>query len=214
MISNGEGPGNEQWMTPRRDLLGYDGPPTATRPALLVIDMQRYFCETDAPAYRKPFKEVIPAVQRLIDVFGSREFPIIATRYHSSEDEDPVSRFWGGRLEKGSEWVALANRIRFPHSTMILDKHLYGTFSCTDIDAILKNDEVDAVVICGVKTDLCCEMTAREAFQNNYVVFFASDGTATDDEMLHQSALATLAHGFAYIRTVDEITKMLEDLDG
>jgi hypothetical protein len=44
-------------------------------------------------------------------------------------------------------------------------------------------------------------------------VYFVGDATATSDPMLHFSALATLAHGFAYLVTADEVMTLLEGTD-
>jgi len=197
------------WKSELQGLRGLRKPGLPKKPALLVIDMQKYFCQPDAPAYDLRFEAIIPKVQKLIDAFDKSGFPIFATRYYSSSQHDPVVRWWNTALPKESEWFDIDPRLNLG-STTILDKDLYGTFSSTDIDQKLRNLGCDTVIICGVMTDLCCETTAREAFQEGYDVLFAADGTATGNDLLHMGALATLAHGFAYILDTNDIISLLE----
>jgi nicotinamidase-related amidase len=180
----------------------------------LIIDMQKYFCQPGAPAYSPRFEAAISPVQKLADEFAVAGHPVFATRYHSSSDRDPVVRWWETTLSTDDEYFDLDPRLKLEQTTEVLDKDLYGMFSSTDIDQRLKKAGRDSVVITGVMTDLCCETTAREAFQLGYDVYFSTDGTATNDEFLHIAALATLAHGFAYLVEVDEVIRLLAVRNG
>ncbi|MDO9537457.1 MAG: cysteine hydrolase [Thermoplasmata archaeon] len=202
-----------EWKYQLQGLRGLNEPPVPKKPALLVIDMQRYFCDAGAPAYSPDYEAVIEPAQKLIEIFGKLNLPVFATRYYSREGGDPTTRWWGATLDESSPFVDVDPRLNLPADSVVLDKHLYGTFSSTDLDLQLKKLGCDSVVICGVMTDLCCETTAREAFQLGYNVYFVGDATATKDPMLHFAALATLAHGFAYIVTVDNVLKLLEGKD-
>ena len=201
------------WKSDLEGLRGLRIPAEPGIPALLVIDMQKYFCQPGAPAYSERFSDIVPEVNFLIKLFENANLPIFATRYYSRGKEDPTSIWWDATLEKDSQWVDIDPRIQIPDTATILDKHLYGTFSSTELDRKLKDLGCDTVIICGVMTDLCCETTAREAFQAGYRVLFAADGTATSNDFLHMGALGTLAHGFAFIMDVNEITALLGGLE-
>jgi isochorismate hydrolase len=205
----------ERWRQSLSGLLGVNAPPRPYAPALLVIDMQRYFLERDAPAYLPASKHILGRVQRVIDAFSKARRPIFATRYRTSGDgANPTVEWWGEGLDASSEWTAIDPRLRLPKDAAILDKHLYGTFEATDLGARLKKLSADSVFVCGVMTDLCCETTAREAFQRGFRVHVIADGTATLNERLHVAALATLAHGFAFIVTSEETIGMVSVPDG
>ena len=197
------------WKSELNGLRGLRKPELPKKPALMVIDMQRYFCEPGAPAYNPRHEAIIPRIQSLIELFGRKNWPVFATRYYSSSHNDPVVRWWGTELARDSQWFGLDKRLGLERAA-ILDKDLYGTFSSTDIDTELRARNCDTVVICGVMTDLCCETTAREAFQEGYNVIFSADGTATSSDLLQLGTLAGLAHGFAYIMDIDEILELLE----
>jgi len=198
-----------EWKYALQGLRGMNPPPVPKKPALLVIDMQRYFCDSEAPAYSRDFEIVMEPIQLLIDRFAELGLPVFATKYRSGGEQGPTERWWNSTLAPDSEWVEMDPRIKLPKDAQILGKHLYGTFAATDIHARLQKLGCDSVVICGVMTDLCCETTAREAFQLGYTVYFVGDATATSDFMLHLSALATLAHGFAFIVTTADMVDIL-----
>ncbi len=157
---------------------------------------------------------MIPNVQGLVDAFACAKSPIFATRYSSAESDGPVEEWWNVRLEPGDRWAELDPRLRFPANMVILDKHLYGTFSSTNIDARLKEAGCDSIIICGVMTHLCCETTAREAFQHGYDVYFMADGNATYNDDVHISTLVALAHGFSYVLDTEEMIKLLGGENG
>ena len=80
------------------------------------------------------------------------------------------------------------------------------------LDSILRSLDVKKVVITGVLTHLCCASTARDAFMHDYETYIVVDGTASETEILHMSALRTLAHGFAVPVTTMEVLSKLEEL--
>ena len=205
---------DQAWRKAIEGLRGSGVPPTPESPALMVVDMQRYFLEEGAPAFLPTALPLIPRVNRLIQAFDELGSPIFATRYASSQQTDPIVRWWGTRLEPTDPYAEIDPRIVLPEGTPVLEKHLYGTFHSTDVHSRLRERNVRSVVICGVMTDLCCETTAREAFQHGYSVYFMADGSASSDASLHHSALATLAHGFAHVLSVKEMVQLLEGGDG
>ncbi len=201
------------WKRAISGLRGANPPPVPGSPALIIVDMQSYFLEQEGPAYLGA-EEIIPNVQRLLDAFSDLKFSIFATRNSSPEFDGPIEKWWGTRLEPDDRWARLDPRITYPANTVILNKHLYGTFSSTNIDARLKKAECDSIIVCGVMTHLCCETTAREGFQHGYDVYFMADANATSSHEIHRSTLVALAHGFAYVLDTEEMINLLEGGNG
>ncbi len=198
-----------EWKYQLQGFRGLNPPPKPAKPALLVIDMQRYFCDPKAPAYGLDFEAMLEPCNILIDRFGKLGLPVFFTQYYTRSENDASVKWWDASLDRDSEWVELDPRLHRPKGAPELFKHTYGAFASTSLALELKDMKCDSVVVCGVMTDLCCETTAREAFDRGFIVYFIGDATATTDPMLHFSALATLAHGFAFILTVDEMLELL-----
>ena len=130
------------------------------------------------------------------------------TKTHALEkNEDPgiMERWWGDVLRVIDPLSKIHNSIDRKDDDITIRKSRYSAFINTDLDKILKNLNVDTVVITGVMTHLCCESTARDAFMRDYSVYFVVDATATETESLHISSLRTLTDGFAIPMKTDEI---------
>ena len=95
----------------------------------------------------------------------------------------------------------------------LIQKSQYDAFYQTDLEKLLREKDVSQVIICGVMTHLCCETTARSAFMRGFEVFFPVDGTATYNLEFHRASLMNLAHGFAKIVLMKELSAIIRGED-
>jgi nicotinamidase-related amidase len=185
------------------------------RTALLVVDMIDEFVKPQWCPYWVPdATRQVPAIRRLIDVFHEASLPVVYTAYElglgglnapAADSLIPggelAKQFAGEILQRVSIYEEIAPA---PEDVVVL-KHVYGGFTGTELDLVLKSLGVTTVVICGTMSNFCCGATAREAFWHGYRVIFGSDVTSTTDRQLHEAELRTLRRGFARVMTADEI---------
>jgi len=184
------------------------------RSALLVIDMQRYFMDETSGAFLPASEAIIPGVLRVIDIYSDAGSPILFTR-HLNTDANAGMMFswWHGDLIRPEDSLSeISPRFDVSRGTVI-EKSRYDAFYQTQLEEMLRRQEISQVVICGVMTHLCCETTARSAFMRGFEVFFAVDGTATQTEAFHRATLLNLAHGFAVPVLVEEIVGAFTDMN-
>lgn len=62
----------------------------------------------------------------------------------------------------------------------VLTKVVHSAFGGTGLQRLLTGWGVTEVVVCGIRTEQCCETTARAASDLGYRVVFAVDATATE----------------------------------
>lgn len=121
-----------------------------------------------------------------------------------------------GGITSGSKSAALSPLLDVHPEDIILVKPRYGAFTGTDLDLILRFQGIEAVIIGGIATNVCCETTAREANMRDYKVFFLSDGTANrgfedlSAEDIKKATLATLRFAFAQVLSVDEVIEKIK----
>lgn len=156
-------------------LHGMNSVPTdLDRPALIVIDVQSGFDDSEFWGPRdNPLCESNIAV--LLRLWRSKAWPIVFVRHDSENPQSPLSPTGAGHSFKkildGTPDLLISKRV---------NSSFYGT---PDLDAWLRGEGIDQVVICGITTNHCCETTARMAGNLGYDTFFVIDATHTFDRM-------------------------------
>ncbi|MBZ4319104.1 cysteine hydrolase family protein [Streptomyces huiliensis] len=192
--------------------------------ALIVIDVQESFRQranwaaTDNP-------DIVENVNRLVAAQrakGELVVWILHSEPGSGSVFDPELGF--NRPIEGLEPAA---------GEPVLVKSSHNAFTTTNLQQLLTQQGVREVLISGIRTEQCCETTARVASDLGYDVTFVTDATAThpiehwdapkgrtleeilaDPRTLTTDAIVArteyaLAGRFARIATVDEVTKEL-----
>lgn len=180
------------------------------RIAILAIDLQRFFMELRFHAHLPSAYVLIEKLYDFYSIARDMNVPIIFTRH--CHEGNIITKWWGDNMPCGHESTEIVGQLlNFASETVV--KHTYDSFYATDLDDILRDMNVDTVIVTGVMTHLCCETTAREAFVRNFNVIFPIDGTITQNSKLHEGTLRALSHGFAITPTLDEVKKWMQRLE-
>jgi len=135
--------------------------------AVLSIDVQQsfparpYWRDEDLPAFRSN-------ITRLIDGAAQRGWPVV--RILHEEPEGAFSRASG--LVAPFDWMPPTHAVEFV-------KHVHNAFTDTGLDRWLRGRGIRRVVIAGIRTEQCCETTARVASDLGYDVDFVAEATLT-----------------------------------
>jgi isochorismate hydrolase len=177
--------------------------------ALLVIDMQKYFCDQMSDACVPDAGVLMKRIQQLIRAFRKQKQPIFFTRHiDDTEKGSLMFEWWSQNILADDPYSVLSDDLSVGDD-VVLDKHQYDAFLYTDLEAQLKKRDITQVVVCGVLTNLCCETTARAAFMRGFHVFFLDDGTRTYTDDMHKATLLNLSYGFATIVNTQDVLRAL-----
>jgi len=143
--------------------------------ALIVIDVQESF--RHRPYFRG---EQLPAflrnVQSLIDACRARGIPVVQVFHQEPGDaSNPFSAASG--LVRAMPELALA-----PDAVVTKSVHsaMFGRGADgTTLEQWLREHEIGELLITGIRTEQCCETTARHASDLGYQVRYVSDATLT-----------------------------------
>ncbi len=178
--------------------------------ALLIIDMQRHFCEKVSSFFVPGSDQLAAQLKDLVDAFSEQKRPVIFTRHIDSENPDNLMlRWWAEKIKEENPMSHIVDVLDTSKGTVVI-KHQYDGFLNTGLEEILRQDGIRQLVVCGVLTNLCCETTARSAFMRGFEVYFIKDGTATFSEEMHEAALLNLAYGFATLITMRDVVRGLQ----
>jgi isochorismate hydrolase len=183
----------------------------ASRPALCIVDMQRYFVDPKGTAYHAASKAIIGRVDLLKERFVRAGLPVIFTQHGHSrrEEKHPLYRWWSEDIIVGTEDHEIDPRLEVTRGCRVVRKDQYSAFRSEEFRRLIRKERIGALVIAGVMTNLCCETTARDAFMENLDVYLLADGTAALTEEMHLGTLRNIAYGFGYITTCKEVAGWL-----
>jgi len=171
--------------------------------ALLVIDVQESFRHRDY--YQEQYvPDFLEHTQKLID--GAKAAGIAVVRVFHVEET--------GAFSKASGFVETMSPIEID-PTLTLEKFRHSAFAGTSLDIWLKENQINQLTVCGIRTEQCCETTTRNGSDIGYKINYVTDATLTFDmkhpdgselsaaNIKHRSE-TVLSGRFATIRSVDE----------
>lgn len=173
--------------------------------ALIVIDVQKEYFKGKLPVTHPP--ESLENILNAMNAARNNGIPIILVQHTNTDDN-------ASTFVKGTDtWELLSEVLNLEHNHLI-EKTLPGSFTDTDLEIWLLDNDIDTVTISGYMTQMCCDTTARQAFHRGFKVEFLSDATGTlsvsnyagtiSDEELHRAILVTQAMRFSKVLTTAE----------
>jgi ureidoacrylate peracid hydrolase len=194
-----------------------DFPIVPERTALINVDLQNCFVE-GAPSGLA----IVDRVNQLAATCRQAGIVVIHTSHVLRPDGSNMGVLGEilpdvrkGFLNRGSASAALHAGLVVDRCDLLVEKPRFGAFHGTDLELILRTRGIDTVIISGIKTNVCCDTTAREANARDFRVLFVSDATATagtvhaSETELQKATLATLGAVFAQVLTLDELMQKI-----
>lgn len=99
-----------------------------------------------------------------------------------------------------------------PNLEPVIDKPGKGSFYATDLDCILRANEIKFLLVCGVTTEVCVHTTVREANDRGFYCIVLSDCCASYSDMFHEVALQMIHHQGGLFGSVTDSLSILKAL--
>ncbi|MDD5034559.1 MAG: nicotinamidase [Methylococcaceae bacterium] len=157
--------------------------------ALLVTDLQNDFLSGGSLAVTGS-DELVPLINRYLDLFMARKLPVFATRDWHPEHHCSFRAQggpWPPHCVAGTQGAEFSAELRLPPSVVIISKatapehDAYSSFLRTDLDRQLRDAGIRRLFICGLTTDYCVLNTTVDALQLGYQVFVLVDAVRAVD---------------------------------
>lgn len=183
--------------------------------ALLIIDMQKDFCIDGYAASQagRPLdavRSIIPALSHTLK--KARELGVLVchvgfnTLHHHFSDTPPWlsqrrrSTYASDRIAmQGSDGADFIEELSPREDEIEIYKHRYSAFKGTNLDMVLRANDIKTVVPVGVSTNVCVESTLRDAFELGYYVCVPGDLCASWDQELHDATLKNVNARFGLV---------------
>ena len=139
--------------------------------ALIVIDVQESFRQRPLwQAISNP--HIADDVARLVDGVRAGD-DLVVWVLHS----EPGT---GGAFDPACGHVRLIEPLAPRDGEPVLIKTSHNAFTTTRLQQLLTQRGITDLVVCGIRTEQCCETTARVASDLGYRVEFVTEATATN----------------------------------
>ena len=96
----------------------------------------------------------------------------------------------------------------------VIDKPGKGSFYGTDLELILKAQEIETLVVMGVTTEVCVHTTVREANDRGFHCIVISDACASFFEDFHDTALRMITAQSGIFGSVTDSASIIQAIAG
>ena len=183
-------------------------------PALIIIDVQKAFLEKDYPGIKRNNTNAELVCGNILNKWRKNDLNVIHVRHSSTNPES--------KLHKTKPGFEFNDHVKPKNNEIVLTKNVNSAFIGTGLDEILKNLNINTLVIVGMTTNHCISTTVRMAGNLGYETFLISDSTACyntkgldgkeiDCEIIYEASIASLSGEFAEIISSRELFELLND---
>ncbi|GAA3462798.1 bifunctional isochorismate lyase/aryl carrier protein [Saccharothrix longispora] len=179
--------------------------PDASRAALLVHDVQRYFL---APYAGAPVPEMTANIAALVAVARERGVPVFYTAQpgrQDAADRGLLTEFWGagigGVIDDDPRAADIIPELAPAPGDTVLTKWRYSAFQRSAFADQLADAGRDQLLITGVYAHIGCQATAVEAFMRDVRPFLVNDAVADFSRERHDQACEYVAQRCGVVTT-------------
>ena len=172
--------------------------------ALLVVDAQESFRQRTSDWAATANPAVLDNIARLVAHARAIGDPVVWVTHSEPQT--------GGVFDPAVGFVRVISELGPRDDEAAVTKTTINAFTSTDLQVRLEGAGIRRVVICGIRTEQCCETTARVAADLGFDVEFVTDATTTSaipalgglaavtgDEIMRRTESILSARGFATI---------------
>jgi len=207
-----------------------------SRLALMVIDMQNYMTEylytgkwssrgSEDYYYNRAEKIVIPNIARLINFFRNNFLKVVYTRITSLDenfadvpstakknlvDEDNIDtdgKRWTLHVSDRASFIE--KRLEPVPGDIVVLKGGSGAFCSSEMDLVLRSNNISRLVFSGGLTDACVSSSIRQAWDRGYLCTVSEDACIASCREDHDAEIKILDKYYAWITKTDEILNFL-----
>jgi ureidoacrylate peracid hydrolase len=206
------------------------------RTALIVVDMQNGFCKKGGTfdvigaLDEGKMQRVIETDKRVIEAARRRGVRVVYLRMAYRPDladaggpESP--NYWkelalahmrdhpetkGRFLTVGSWDWEIVDELKPADGDVVVDKNRYSGFSNTNLEAVLRGNNIKFLLFNGVATNVCVESTLRDAYFHEYFPILVSDACGNiGPDFLQDATVWNVTNVFGWVTTSEELVGAL-----
>src|SRR5579884_3069360 len=190
-----------------RGLGGRQG--AGTRPALVVVDLNRGFTDPASPLHCDT-DAAVEATARLLEAARENRCPVVFTTLCYDEAGQKVAKAFIDKvpslltLAPGTPWPEIDERIAPAPGEPVLQKLFASAFFGTPLVALLSAAHCDTVIVTGASTSGCVRATVVDGMQYGYRVVVPREAVADRAAGPHDAALFDIDAKYGDVVSTEE----------
>jgi ureidoacrylate peracid hydrolase len=202
-------------------------PLEAGKVALITIDMQYLDAHPDGWMGRvakaegrlhllderfQAIDEIVPNIATLQDAFrkAGQEVMHVRVKYRTADGRDARKAFMPApdaqRIERDARDDEFLERIGPVGDEIVFSKTSASVFSSTEIEGVLRRMGIEHLVVTGLVTDGCVELSSRDASDRGFSVTLVTDASCASTKAAHEDAIQRMTDGgFIAAKTSDQV---------
>ncbi len=163
--------------------------------ALIVADMLQDFIDPQGTLYVGPSgREIIPFVAQKVQETRVQGIVIFVCDAHAPDDRE--FNYFPPHAVKGTWGAQIIPELPVIPTDFRVGKTRYSCFFNTDLEDLLRREEVEQVAVVGVCTSICVMETVKELFDRDIPAIVYREGVADFDPEAHVFALKHIQRVF------------------
>ena len=160
------------------------------RLALVLVDVNRSFFDPDGPFHYPAAQETLGPIAELLEAARAGGRLVVHAREAHRRGLHDFER------PKLPEHSYVGDRDQEPYpgfeerpGEVVIPKRRFSAFFATDLALLLQEQEVERVIIAGVKTNVCIRATVQDAFAYGFKPTIARGSVSSNRAHLHDASL-------------------------
>ena len=185
------------------------------RPALIVIDMARYWLDPELQIGSN-LDSVMEGTCQVLAAARRAAIPIFFTSlaWDPADPPSPQNRKlkWSVPADQVQELFALDPRLEHRPEEKIVYKRYASSFKGTNLHEMLTSLSVDTLIVTGISTSHCVYATCRDAV-DSFRVIVPREAIGERCELMHEVNLLDIDIDLGDVTPVAEVVSQLDHLD-
>ena len=174
--------------------------------AAVEIDMLNDFVTGELACERA--QRIIPNIQKLLEAAREAGQLVIFSNDAHLPEGDKEFEIWGPHAIAGTEGAQVIPELTPQPEDFVVPKRRYSGFMGTDLDILLREHQVDEVILTGLHTNICIRHTCADAFYNGYRLTVPEDAVDAFTEKDHSEGLDYLKRVYgARVMPTEQVIK-------
>jgi nicotinamidase-related amidase len=158
------------------------------RDVLLVIDLIQHFDHEDGEALLASVRQRAGGIRAAIDRARADGVPVVYVNDAAGRWDSDAPGFVRDAIEQGKGGEVLRGLAPEPGDPFLF-KARYSVFDHTPLVLLLREHEIERLLLCGAATEMCVVQSAIDAKELEFKVTILADACAAVDEEMERLSL-------------------------